>query len=132
MGLLTAIWLVGSYAEQVKDRPKSYPDWAGICEEDPTVNIVPGDSKFALHLFDIGHDSQSDKSIEEEEDVDSFQSDESMRDSEIDDLHGDEPVEGAEDFNNSQGGSRSMTGESKDFSPSREPWTNRCLFRTSK
>ena len=32
MNLPSVTWLVGSYAEQVIDRKKTFPDWAGISE----------------------------------------------------------------------------------------------------
>lgn len=41
MNLPSVTWLVGSYAEQVIDRGKSFPDWAGISGLDPRLNILP-------------------------------------------------------------------------------------------
>lgn len=58
MNIPSVTWLVGSYAEQVTDRGKSFPDWAGISGLDPRLNILPGDSKYARQFFDIGEDGK--------------------------------------------------------------------------
>jgi len=53
MGLPPVTWLVGSYAEQIANHEKTFPDWAGISEPDYNRNLVPGDSKFTRQAFDI-------------------------------------------------------------------------------
>lgn len=50
MNIPSVTWLVGSYAEQVIDTKKPFPDWAGISELDPRLNILPGDSKCASKM----------------------------------------------------------------------------------
>jgi len=67
MGLPSITWLVGSYAEQIANHEKTFPDWAGISESNPDRNLVPGDSKFTRQAFDIN--LQRDRN--EDSDVDS-------------------------------------------------------------
>lgn len=82
MNLPSVTWLVGSYAEQVIDRKKSFPDWAGISELDPHLNILPGDSKYARQFFDIGEDGKKTKQTDsdDEETSEVFEDDQESSD----------------------------------------------------
>lgn len=82
MNIPSVTWLVGSYAEQVIDREKSFPDWAGISELDPRLNILPGDSKYAREFFDIGEDGKKTKQTDsdDEESNEVFEDDQESSD----------------------------------------------------
>ena len=82
MNLPSVTWLVGSYAEQVIDRGKFFPDWAGISGLDPRLNILPGDSKYARQFFDIGEDGKKTEHthIDDEDSNEVFEDDQEASD----------------------------------------------------